>query len=309
MERNFMQMLSVQWAAGKFVSVGLDSERERVPEVVKSAHSHSGVLGILFQFNKAIIDSTCDLACVFKINSAFYEVHGMDGITVLMRTIAYIKGVAPFVPVILDAKRTDIGNTNKQYAIFAFEVCGADAITVNPYFGGESLEPFLSRKDKGIFILCRTSNPGAEEFQGRKVSVSRDEARKFDEAFGYQITELFVPLYQLVALRVASEWNKNGNCGLVVGATAPEELKSVREIVGEVPILIPGIGAQGGDLEESVMGGCCKDGKFKGIINSSRGIIFASKGEDFAEKAREETKKLTNQIRQILNWRKEEVKL
>ena len=303
-ERDFMPMLWAQWKAGKFVSVGLDSEFEKIPEIISSAHS--SIAETLFYFNARIIDATCDLACLFKVNSAFYEVHGVSGIKALIETIEYITTRAPLVPIILDAKRADIGNTNNNYAKFAFEACRADAITVNPYFGGQSLEPFLGSKNKGIFVLCRTSNPGAEEFQSRLVRVSEDEFKKFNEILSYESGPL-VPLYQLVALRVTTEWNKNGNCGLVIGATAPSELWAVRKISGDVPILIPGVGAQGGDLETAIKSARSKDGKLNAIINSSRGIIFASKGDYFADAARRETEKLTNEINRILS-EKEEVK-
>ena len=229
----------------------------------------------ILSFNRKIIDATKDVVCAYKPNTAFYEKYGIPGLSALYETIAYIHEVAPDVPVILDAKRADIGNTNADYAEAAFEYLRADAITVHPYLGAEALAPFLDRANKGIIVLCRTSNPGAGEFQDLPVNGE--------------------PLYRFVAHRVSSEWNKNGNCALVVGATYPDELREVRGLVGDMPILIPGIGTQGGDLEKTVSAG--KDSRGKGmIVNSSRGIIFASPGDDFADAARHETVKLHNSI-------------
>ena len=221
------------------------------------------------------MEATKDLVCAYKINTAFYEAHGVEGITALHQTIACIHNIAPDIPVILDAKRADIGNTNIGYVKMAFNFLQADAITVHPYLGSEALEPFLSRIEKGIFVLCRTSNPGACEFQ--------------DLPFNGK------PLYHFVARYVANKWNENGNCSLVVGATCPNKLREVRKLIGNMPILIPGIGAQGGDIREVVAAG--KDSRGCGmIINSSRDIIFASKEADFAEVARRKTEKLRNLI-------------
>ncbi len=266
-------MLEAQWSRGNLVCVGLDSEYGKIPESARK----DGVQDTIVKFNQAIVEATWDLVCAYKPNAAFYEAYGYEGIAALRRTIADIHVLAPNVPVILDAKRADIGNTNAGYVQAAFEFLQADAITVHPYLGAEALQPFLDLKDKGIIVLCRTSNPGAGEFQDLSVSGE--------------------PLYRFVARRVASEWNKNGNCALVVGATYPEELREVRGLVGDMPILIPGIGAQGGDVEQTVTAG--KDSRGWGmIINSSRGIIFASKGADFAEAARRETLKLRDLINQ-----------
>lgn len=276
--RNFREMLEDQWSRGNFVCVGLDSEFEKIP---KSAYCdrgfHVDVANTIVAFNQAIIEATRDLVCAYKPNVAFYESFGAEGISALHRTIVDIHAVAPDVPVILDAKRADIGNTNAGYVEAAFGFLRADAITVHPYLGAEALKPFLSRPEKGIVVLCRTSNPGAGEFQDLPVNGE--------------------PLYRYVARRVAKKWNKNGNCALVVGATYPEELREVREVVEDMPILIPGIGAQGGDVEKTVTAG--RDSRGKGmIINSSRGIIFASSGTDFAEAARRETENLRDLINQ-----------
>src|SRR3989338_440422 len=232
-QRDFRELLQARWDEGKFVCVGLDSELGKIP---KSVRMNDDVRTTIYGFNASIVSQTKDLVCAYKINIAFYEAHGVEGIEALRGTIVDIHSKAPYVPVILDAKRADIGNTNAGYVQMAFDYLGVDAITVHPYLGQEALQPFLDRADKGIFVLCRTSNPGAGEFQDLKIHTDR------------VIGE--VPLYQYVASRVANWWNKNNNCGLVVGATYPDELRQVRRIVGDMPILIPGIGAQGGDLEK-----------------------------------------------------------
>ncbi|MEX2029027.1 MAG: orotidine-5'-phosphate decarboxylase [Candidatus Paceibacterota bacterium] len=272
-------MLEAQWAKGNFVCVGLDSEFGKIPESARvggnECEVHEG--NTIVAFNRAIVEATKDFVCAYKPNAAFYEAYGAEGIDALHRTIVDIHAIAPDVPVILDAKRADIGNTNAGYVDAAFGFLRADAITVHPYLGAEALQPFLARADKGVIVLCRTSNPGAGEFQDLSINGE--------------------PLYRFVARRVANEWNKNGNCALVVGATYPDELREVRGIVGDMPILIPGIGAQGGDVEKTVTAG--KDSRGWGmIINSSRGIIFASKDADFAEATRRETEKLRNLINQ-----------
>src|SRR5258708_7493420 len=280
----FTAKLEARWAKGNFVCVGLDSDYSLIPDFLKTIAAQDGFRGediverVIEDFNRQIVESTSDLACAYKPNVAFYEAYGEAGLRGLKRTIDYIKYYYPEIPVILDAKRADIGNTNSGYVKSAFDVLGADAITVNPYFGEEALRPFLDRKDKGIIVLVRTSNVGAKEFQ--ELPLENGEL-----------------LYERVAGNVARNWNKNGNCAVVVGATAPRELARVRQIVGDMPILIPGIGAQGGELEATVKAG--KDSRNQGmIINSSRGIIFASKGEDFAEAARAATEKLHAEINQ-----------
>ena len=284
-ERNFKELLEDRWSYGHFVCVGLDSEYERIPAVVKNERN---VAGTIFAFNQAVIDATKDLVCAYKPNAAFYEACGEPGSHALVFTIAYIHKVAPRVPVILDIKRGDIGKTNKGYVEAAFNHFEADAVTVHPYLGAEALKPFLDQKEKGIIVLCRTSNPGAGEFQDLSVG--------YESLTNPNCTHV-VPFYQYVARRVAENWNKNGNCAVVVGATYPEELKEVRGIVGDMPILIPGIGAQGGDVEKAVKAG--KNSRGQGmIINSSSGIIFASSGADFPEAARRETIKLRDAINQ-----------
>lgn len=225
----------------------------------------------LFDFNKKIIDATAPYAGAFKPNSAFYEARGESGMRELKMTFDYLNEKYPDIFTILDAKRADIGNTNNGYAAMAFDWLDADAITLHPYLGQEAIQPFLDRADKTSIILCRTSNPGAGEFQDLKINDK--------------------PLWQIVAERVAGEWNKNNNCMLVVGATYPEELAVVRKAVGDMTILVPGIGAQGGDLEK-VMAAGLNSQKAGLLINSSRGIIFAI---DPAVEA----KKLCEQINQL----------
>lgn len=264
------------------VSVGLDSSLAKIPSFLKDNKRPSE---IIFNFNKAIVDSTFDLVCAYKPNIAFYEAEGIEGMRALRKTVAYIKGRDKDIIVICDAKRADIGNTNVGYIKAIFEYFQFDAITVNPYLGEEALEPFLSMKDKGIIVLCRTSNPGAGEFQDLMV--------KHPDLGNTQ-------LYKAVAFNVAAKWNNHKNCGLVVGATYPAELAEVRRIVKNIPLLIPGVGAQGGDIKKTVLAG--QDNKGGGlIINSSRGIIFASSERDFAEAARMEANKLKLQINK---WRK-----
>ena len=271
----FVAKLERLWARGNFVCIGLDSDYSQIPESLKDDVVLKEV--VVSEFNRSIIDATNDLVCAYKPNVAFYEALGNQGWGALYRTIHYIKQHYPEIPVILDAKRADIGNTNQGYVKAAFDQLGADAVTVHPYLGKEALAPFLARNDKGIIVLVRTSNLGAGEFQDLPVGDTKD------------------PLYQVVARNVAKFWNDNGNCAIVVGATYPRELGEVRSIVGDMPILIPGIGVQGGEVEATVTAG--KDSRGWGmIINSSRGIIFASKGEDFAEAARKATESLREEI-------------
>lgn len=248
--------------------VGLDSDIDKIPkDILKLEHPQT-------TFNKGIIDATAEFVCAFKPNTAFYESQGLPGIEALKRTCDYIREAYPEIPIILDAKRGDIGSTNEGYVKFAFDWLGADAITLHPYVGKEALKPFLDRKEKGSIILCKTSNPGAGEFQDLTLS-SLDSGNQS------------IRLYQYLAERVAKEWNGNGNCALVVGATYPTELEIVRRIVGDMPILIPGIGAQGGDLEKTVKAGVDSTGK-NAIINASRSIIFAANPRHEAEKLRKE---------------------
>jgi orotidine-5'-phosphate decarboxylase len=275
--RTFGEQLEQCWRQGKFVCVGLDSEYERLPDAVKRTDA---VGEAIFNFNRAIIDATHDLVCAYKPNAAFYEAQGEGGHSALVRTVRYIKANYPQIPVILDAKRADIGSTNVGYVQAAFDILGVDAITVHPYLGREALAPFLARKDKGIIVLVKTSNPGSGEFQDLPVGETGE------------------PLYQVVARHVAQHWNANGNCALVVGAPYPGEIQRVRSVVGDMPFLIPGIGAQGGEVEATVQ--AARDSRGWGmIINSSRNIIFASQGDNFAQAAREATLQLHEQISDV----------
>jgi orotidine-5'-phosphate decarboxylase len=277
--RSFRASLERRWQLGNFVCVGLDSQYDKIPEVVREKKS---VERAVFEFNQAVVDATHDLVCAYKPQYAFYGALGEAGVSALRRTIDYIHDKYPDIPVILDAKRNDIGNTSEQYAKEVFDIYGVDAVTVNPYLGKEALQPFLDRKDKGVIVLCRTSNPGAGEFQDLVVK---------HPILGE------VPFYQVVAYQIANEWNANGNCALVVGATYPEEAVEIRKIAPDLPFLIPGIGKQGGDVKKAVETSKTMDGRGM-IINSSRGIIFASPGPDFAEVARTETEKLKELINQ-----------
>lgn len=274
MIRNFKEILEANWQQKKFLCVGLDPDYEKIPEAARTA----GVRETIVSFNRAIIDATKDVACSYKPNAAFYEAHGDEGIAALRETCAYILDTAPDTAIILDAKRADIGNTNLGYVEYAFEYLRADAITLHPYLGAEALQPFLEKKEKGLFILCRTSNPGAKEFQD--LDVGGD------------------PLYMHVARSVANDWNKNNNCGLVVGATYPEEIARVRKVAPGLPFLIPGVGSQGGDLKLSVEAAKESEGGF--VIAVSRAVMYASSDSDFADAARTQALFYDSEIRAAL---------
>jgi len=275
----FTERLRRRWQEARtLLCVGLDGEIERMPEQFRRglAPGDDGdeyerrIAAALTEYHIAIVEATADLVCAYKPNIAFYEQHGPAGLRALIAIIAYIQKKYPEIPVLLDAKRGDIGSTSQAYARAAFDVYGADAVTAQPYLGYDALEPFLSRADRGVFVLCRTSNPGASELQDLSVGTNNEDTE---------------PLYLRVARRVANEWNANGNCGLVVGSTYPEELRQVREIAGDLPILAPGVGAQGGDLEATVRAGI--DSSSQGLLISvSRAILYASTGDDFASAAR-----------------------
>jgi orotidine-5'-phosphate decarboxylase len=249
------------------VCVGLDPDLQKLPEHLKTVENP------IFEFNKALVDATADLVCAYKPQFAHYAAESAE--SQLIMTIDYVHDHYPDIPVILDAKRGDIGSTARMYAREVFEKFGADAVTVNPYLGRDTLEPFLERKEKGVIILCRTSNPGAGDIQDLETGGKK--------------------IYEVIAEKAANEWNDNNNVLLVVGATYPRELKKIRGIVGEMPFLVPGIGAQGGDIEAAVINGRTKSGGGM-IINSSRGIIYAGSGPDFAKAARRETATLRLEI-------------
>jgi orotidine-5'-phosphate decarboxylase len=261
----FIEQLNKAWQKNNsLLCVGLDPDPAKFPAHLK------GQPDAIFRFCSEIADATADLACAFKPQIAYFAARRAED--QLEALITHIHAKHPNVPVILDAKRGDIGSTAEQYAIEAFERYQADAVTVNPYMGRDSVEPWLAYKDKGVILLCRTSNPGGSDLQFQKVGA----------AFGSQGTAL----YELVAEMVAKDWNTTGQCALVVGATFPGEIARVREIVGDLPLLVPGIGAQGGDIEATVNAGKTTNGTGL-MINSSRAILYAGKGEDFAAAARQ----------------------
>jgi len=245
------------------VCVGLDSEFAKLPEKFRQMENPQ------FEFNKWIIDQTAEFAACYKPNIAFYEARGDQGIKELKMTMEYLQKNYADIFTICDAKRGDIGNTNNGYITSILDWLGFDAITLHSYFGSESLKPFLDRDDKGLVILCRSSNPGAGELQDLVA-----------QAMG-------LPLWRIIAEKTANEWNKNQNCMLMVGATYPEEMKIARSITGDMTILVPGVGAQGGDIKATVTAGL-NDEKRGLIISSSRGIIFAADPAAEAKKMRDE---------------------
>ncbi len=253
--------------------VGLDPDIARFPQHLQ------GKEGSIFEFCKAIIDATASVACAFKPQIAYFAALAAED--QLQAVCDYLKQHHPGIPIVLDAKRGDIGATAEQYAREAFERYRADAVTVNPYMGFDSVAPYLEWNDRGVIVLCRTSNPGGSDLQFLQVDGK--------------------PLYQHVAQLVSGHWNRNGQCGLVVGATFPQELAQVRAIVGDMPLLVPGIGAQGGDIEATVKAGRTASGGGM-MINSSRAILYAKPegSEDFtaaASRVARETRDAINQHR------------
>ena len=271
----FYARLTEAWeSAGTFACVGLDPELAKIPAFLQSeAEPH-------FQFCKEIVDATADLVCAFKPQIAYFAAARAEA--ELEKLCQHIKARHPTKILILDAKRGDIGSTAELYAREAFDRYGADAVTVNPYLGGDAIAPFSSRPDRGVFLLCKTSNPGSRDLQD------------------YPPTE---PLYMRVAKCASLEWNHNRNLGLVVGATHPEELSKVRTLAPDLPFLVPGVGAQGGDPKEvmrrgSTYGSLAHEKSASGLlINSSRAILYASGGADFALEARKAAQKLSEDCR------------
>lgn len=256
----FIDKLSAAWTRNdSLLCVGLDPDLARFPAQL------AGQPDAIVRFCKAIIDATADLACAFKPQIAYFAALGAEA--QLEDICRYLREHYPHIPLVLDAKRGDIGATAHQYAREAFDRYGADAVTVNPYMGFDSVEPYLAWQDRGVIVLCRTSNAGGSDLQFLDVGGR--------------------PLYQHVARLVAEKWNRNGQLALVVGATFPEEIAQVRKLVGDMPLLIPGVGAQGGDVEATVQAGRSADGTGM-MINSSRAILYAAPrdGEDFAAAAR-----------------------
>ena len=259
---SFNQQLQSAWASqGSMLCIGFDPDPKRLPP------SLQGKPEGIFEFCRDIADATADLVCAFKPQFAYFASQRAEA--QLEKLIRHLKDKYPHIPVILDSKRGDIGSTADHYALEAFERYGADAITVNPYMGFDTIEPYLKHAGKGIIVLCRTSNPGGSDLQFLNISPKGE------------------PLYLHIAKLAATQWNSSGQIGLVVGATFPEEISKVRAIVGEMPLLIPGIGAQGGDIEATVKAGSIPGKPGAGmIINSSRAILYASSGNDFALAAR-----------------------
>ncbi|MCH7738042.1 MAG: orotidine-5'-phosphate decarboxylase [Chloroflexi bacterium] len=257
-------------ATKSLVCVGLDPDPARMP------------VSSVYEFNRAIVDATAGLVCAYKPNLAFYEAMGLPGLEDLQKTIAHIRVAAPSAIIIGDAKRGDIGPSAQAYAKAMFQVWGFDAVTVNAWGGRDTVTPFLEDKSKGVFVWCRGSNPGSADFQDIQTATEDGP----------------MPLYRNMAL-ACREWNTKGNLGLVVGATVPDQLREVRAACPDMPLLIPGVGAQGGDLEAAVRQGADSRGR-AALINSSRGIIYASSGADFAQAAAREADKLRTSINQVL---------
>ncbi|MEA3296476.1 MAG: orotidine-5'-phosphate decarboxylase [candidate division Zixibacteria bacterium] len=262
------KLQKIQSTNNSIICLGLDLDTKKMP--AEYTRNTKG----MFEFANRIVDATKDLVCAYKPNLAFYESQGSEGLSLLKLIVDRIPNE---IPVILDAKRGDIGNTAARYSEALFDKLNADWVTVNPYMGYDSLRPFIERKDKGVFILCLTSNPGSRDFQTLLVDGK--------------------PLYRIVAEKVVY-WNKDNNCGLVVGATAPDQLKDIRDLAGEIPILIPGVGAQGGSLEKAALFGTANFSR-TALINVSRSVLYASKDDNFAQSARSELIKLNGIINSL----------
>ncbi len=264
----FVEMLArAEQDNGSLLCVGLDPEPSRLPAALR------GDTGRIYDFCAAIVEATADLVIAFKPQIAYFAAHRAED--QLERLMAHMRSVAPHVPVILDAKRGDIGATAEQYAIEAFERYGADAVTLSPFMGFDSVQPYLRRHGKGAFLLCRTSNPGGDDLQNQR----------FADLPGQPL------LYEHVARLAQGPWNLNGQLGLVVGATYPNEIARVRELAPTVPLLIPGVGAQGGDAIATVRAGWHAEGGRTVapiVVNASRSVLYASSGDDFATAARQE---------------------
>ena len=271
MTMTFLEMLhSASTRNNSMLCVGLDPEPTRFPAAMQ------GNPRKIYDFCAAIVDATADLVCAFKPQIAYFAAHGAED--QLERLMQHLRANAPHVPVILDAKRGDIGSTAEQYAKEAFERYGADAVTLSPFMGFDSVEPYLAYPGKGAFLLCRTSNPGGDDLQNQRLASVDGQPL----------------LYEHIARLAQGPWNKNGQLGLVVGATYPAEIERVRALAPTVPLLIPGVGAQGGDAAATVRAGWRPDGPI--IVNSSRAILYASNGADFAAAARREATKTRDML-------------
>ncbi len=266
MAMTFLDMLGTTERQNQsLLCVGLDPEPTRFPGKL------SGDASKIYDFCAAIVDATADLVLAFKPQIAYFAAHRAEG--QLERLMAHMRRAAPHVPIILDAKRGDIGSTAEQYAREAFERYGADAVTLSPFMGFDSITPYLKYHGKGAFLLCRTSNPGGDDLQNQRLASVEGQPL----------------LYEYIARLAQGPWNLNGQLGLVVGATYPAEIERVRAVAPTLPLLIPGVGAQGGDALATVRAGWRPDAPI--IVNSSRAILYASSGDDFAEAARREALK------------------
>jgi orotidine-5'-phosphate decarboxylase len=263
------RLRQVQSKQNSLLCIGLDVDLDKIPPHLNSVENP------VLEFNRQIINATHDLVCAYKPNLAFYEAMGERGMKALRETLTLIP---ESVVTIGDGKRGDIGNTAERYVKSLYDDLGFDSVTINPYLGFDSVEPFLSNPEKGVFILALTSNPGSKDFQHLKVGTR--------------------PLYEKI-VRTVKKWNRNQNIGLVVGATHPLELLCIRKIVPDMPILIPGVGTQGGNLETSIRAGCTKQGQLA-VINASRSIIYASSGKDFAKAARTEAFRMVEEMRRCV---------
>ena len=276
------QLRQAERQNNSMLCVGLDPEPGKFPAPLKGDASK------IFDFCAAIVDATADLAMAFKPQIAYFAAHRAEA--QLEQLVAHIRRTAPQVPIILDAKRGDIGSTAEQYALEAFERYGADAVTLSPFMGFDSVQPYLKYHGKGAFLLCRTSNPGGNDFQNQRLSSVPGEPL----------------LYEHIAALAQGPWNLNGQLGLVVGATYPAEIERVRALAPNLPLLIPGVGAQGGDAIATVragwrgvkgIGGDADETRSPIIVNSSRAILYASQGEDFARAARQEATRTRDILR------------
>ena len=296
--RNFQELLEFQWSFNNHVCLGLDSEYSRIPESLR----RRSIQNTLIAFNQGIVDATKDAVCAYKLNFAFYLKYGSEGIAALRETVANIRAVAREIPTILDGKHGDTVDSNVAYALAAFESFNMDAVTVNPYAGMEPLQPFFDHPDKGVIILCHTSNKGANFLQDKTVSLSLQERKDFfprpidSQNWEHDVPDC-LPVYQYVGYHVSRHWNKNGNCVLSAGATYPADIAKIRRIDDDMPLLILGNGTQGGDIEKTVTFGKSSRG-LRMIVNFSRSIIFASQGSDCFEAARNKTIDLGDTINQ-----------
>lgn len=298
--RNFRELIQKRWDAGSNICVGLDPELGSLP---------AGVTTIR-EFNEHIVKATAEFACAFKPNIAFYEALGTSGLDELRTLVQFARSEYPAIPFICDAKRCDNSNSNRGYIHSIFDLLGFDAITVHPYMGQEALHPFLERAEKGIIVLTHTSNPGAAELQQLEVSLSGQQLEELSNGPAGSTDNIHrflsrncsnhyvMPLYRVVALKVRNHWNLQNNCGLVAGATFINELATIRQICDELPLLIPGVGAQGGDIESVVPGAVNSRGDGM-IISSTRAITNASTNSDYADAAHLAALKLNAQIQSL----------